>query len=188
MRQALLIGGLTSFVLVAALLLATPSDRAGLYKRRVRGRRAVHPRVEHRQRWLTDILLLLVIFAFFSCGSSVQGAGARLAFSFARDGAVPGSSVARRRCHRVSTRRSTRCCSAPGAGRCSPCWFNLTPEGEAHRLHHLPGESVRVDRPGVVRGQRHLPVVPAHRDRGDRRETRGWGRRAPSGSVAGGGR
>lgn len=41
--------------------------------------------------WLNDLLLLLVIFAFFSCGSSVQGAGARLAFSFARDGALPGS-------------------------------------------------------------------------------------------------
>jgi len=33
----------------------------------------------------------VVIFAFFSCGTSVQGAGSRLAFSFARDGALPGS-------------------------------------------------------------------------------------------------
>src|SRR5262249_55259632 len=42
--------------------------------------------------WLQDCLLLLIIFAFFSCGSSIQGAGSRLAFSYARDGALPGSS------------------------------------------------------------------------------------------------
>jgi amino acid transporter len=40
---------------------------------------------------LQDLLLLLIIFAFFSCGTSVQGAGSRLAFSYARDGALPGS-------------------------------------------------------------------------------------------------
>ena len=38
-----------------------------------------------------DFLLLLIIFAFFSCGTSIQGAGSRLAFSYARDGALPGS-------------------------------------------------------------------------------------------------
>ena len=31
--------------------------------------------------WIQDVLLCVVIYAFFSCGSSVQGAGARLAFS-----------------------------------------------------------------------------------------------------------
>src|SRR6202030_1979100 len=35
--------------------------------------------------------LALIIFAFFSCGSAVQGAGSRLAFSYARDGALPAS-------------------------------------------------------------------------------------------------
>jgi amino acid transporter len=40
---------------------------------------------------LQDFLLLLIIFAFFSCGTSIQGAGSRLAFSYARDGALPGS-------------------------------------------------------------------------------------------------
>jgi amino acid transporter len=38
---------------------------------------------------LQDFLLLLIIFAFFSCGTSVQGAGSRLMFSYARDGALP---------------------------------------------------------------------------------------------------
>ena len=40
---------------------------------------------------MQDFLLVLIIFAFFSCGSAVQGAGSRLAFSFGRDGALPGS-------------------------------------------------------------------------------------------------
>jgi len=38
-----------------------------------------------------DFLLLMIIFAFFSCGTAVQGAGSRLAFSYGRDGALPGS-------------------------------------------------------------------------------------------------
>jgi amino acid transporter len=38
-----------------------------------------------------DFLLLLIIFAFFSCGTSIQGAGSRLAFSYARDDALPAS-------------------------------------------------------------------------------------------------
>ena len=37
-----------------------------------------------------DFLLLMIIFAFFSCGTSIQGAGSRLAFSYARDEALPG--------------------------------------------------------------------------------------------------
>jgi len=40
---------------------------------------------------MQDFLLVLIIFAFFSCGTSIQGAGARLGFSYARDGALPGS-------------------------------------------------------------------------------------------------
>jgi amino acid transporter len=92
MRQALLVGGLTSFVLVAALLLATPKDAKG-YATATSPAGGVPYILESNisASWLTDVLLLLVIFAFFSCGSSVQGAGARLAFSFARNGAVPGS-------------------------------------------------------------------------------------------------
>jgi len=40
---------------------------------------------------LQDLLLLLIIFAFYSCGTSIQGAGSRLLFSYARDGALPAS-------------------------------------------------------------------------------------------------
>src|SRR5438876_12075125 len=41
--------------------------------------------------WLQEVMLALIVVAFFSCGSSVQGVGSRLAFSYARDGALPGS-------------------------------------------------------------------------------------------------
>jgi amino acid transporter len=40
---------------------------------------------------LQETMLGLIIIAFFSCGSAVQAAGSRLAFSYARDGALPGS-------------------------------------------------------------------------------------------------
>jgi amino acid transporter len=97
MQQALVIGGLTSFVLVAALLLATPSDAKGYAKATsTSGGVPFILSSNISAGWLNDLLLLLVIFAFFSCGSSVQGAGARLAFSFARDGAIPGSKVVAR--------------------------------------------------------------------------------------------
>jgi amino acid transporter len=91
MRSALIVGGITSFVLVAALLLATPKSGAG-YAQAVSPAGGVPFILSSNihQAWLNDVLLL-VIFACFSCGSSVQGAGARLAFSYGRDGAVPGS-------------------------------------------------------------------------------------------------
>lgn len=91
MRQSLLVGGVSSFVLVAALLLAIPKGSQG-YETATTPAGGVPFILSSNisQGWLGDLLLLLVIFAFFSCGSSVQGAGARLAFSYGRDGALPG--------------------------------------------------------------------------------------------------
>jgi amino acid transporter len=92
MRNALLIGGLTSFILVAALLLATPSDPKG-YKLATSfdgGIPYILSTAIH-SAFLRDILLLAVVFAFFSCGSSILGASSRMLFSYARDGAVPGA-------------------------------------------------------------------------------------------------
>ena len=104
MRSALLIGGLTSFVLVASLLLATPKDPAGYAKATsLDGGVPYILSSNISANWLNDLLLLLVIFAFFSCGSSVQGAGARLAFSFARDGAIPGGRLVSRVSRRFHT-------------------------------------------------------------------------------------
>jgi amino acid transporter len=88
MRQALIWGGIASLFLTAGLLLATPSHNpvgatvSGGGIPFILGELPV---------WVQDVLLVLIIYAFFSCGTSIQGAGSRLAFSFARDGALPAS-------------------------------------------------------------------------------------------------
>jgi amino acid transporter len=88
MRLALIWGGITSLVLTAGLLLAMPKHNpvgatvAGGGVPFILGQLSIA---------LQDFLLLLIIYAFFSCGTSIQGAGARLAFGYARDGALPAS-------------------------------------------------------------------------------------------------
>jgi amino acid transporter len=101
MRSALVYGGVSSFVLVLALTLAIPKGPKGLSDTVSGGVPFILG--ANLTAWLQDILLLLVIYAFFSCGSSVQGAGARLAFSYARDGAVPGARVVSRVSRRFHT-------------------------------------------------------------------------------------
>jgi amino acid transporter len=88
MRHALIWGGLTSFILTAALLLSMPAKNG--VSATVSGG-GVPFILGQLPSGLQDVLLLLIIFAFFSCGTSVQGAGSRLAFSYARDGALPAS-------------------------------------------------------------------------------------------------
>lgn len=88
MRHALVWGGLSSLILIAALLLAMPAkDSVGAT---VKGG-GVPFILGQLSPGMQDFLLLLIIFAFFSCGTSVQGAGSRLAFSYARDGALPAA-------------------------------------------------------------------------------------------------
>jgi amino acid transporter len=89
MRMALLWGGISSFVLTAALLLSMPTG-AGAANLTVQNG-GIPYLLSQLPHWMQDIMLALIIFAFFSCGSAVQGAGSRLAFSYARDGALPGS-------------------------------------------------------------------------------------------------
>ncbi len=89
MRLSLLGGGIASFVLTAALLLAMPTGPASANITLQNG--GVPYIFSQLPHGLQDVLLILIIFAFFSCGSSVQGVGSRLAFSYARDGALPGS-------------------------------------------------------------------------------------------------
>ena len=91
MRGAILYGGLSSFVLVLALILAIPSGAKGFTGAVTGGVPSILN--ANVTPWIQDVLLLVVIYAFFSCGSSVQGAGARLAFSYGRDGAIPGGRV-----------------------------------------------------------------------------------------------
>ena len=86
MRHALVWGGVTSLILTGALLLALPAHNP--MATAVAGVPAI---LGQLSSGMQDFLLILIIFAFYSCGSSVQGAGSRLAFSYGRDGALPGS-------------------------------------------------------------------------------------------------
>src|SRR3954451_5214290 len=88
MRLALIWGGIASLVLTAALLLAMPKHNP--VGATVDGG-GVPFILGSLSSGVQDFLLLLIIFAFFSCGTSVQGAGSRLASSYARDGALPAS-------------------------------------------------------------------------------------------------
>src|SRR5215467_7175495 len=85
MRHALIWGGVASFILTAALLLASQGSLADVVKG------GIPYILSQLPSGLQDFLLLLIIFAFFSCGTSVQGAGSRLMFSYARNGALPGA-------------------------------------------------------------------------------------------------
>ena len=88
MRLALIWGGIASLVLTGGLLLAIPHGHAGIAATVSGGVPAI---LAQLPQWLQDVALLLIIYAFFSCGTSIQGAGSRLAFSYARDGALPAS-------------------------------------------------------------------------------------------------
>ena len=88
MRWALVWGGIGSLILTAALLLAMPKHDP--IKATFDGG-GVPAILAQLSSGMQDFLLVLIIFAFFSCGSAVQGAGSRLAFSFGRDGALPGA-------------------------------------------------------------------------------------------------
>jgi amino acid transporter len=89
MRLSLLSGGIASFVLTAALLLAMPAGAGTVADTVNKG--GIPYIISGLPSWLQEAMLALIVVAFFSCGSAVQGAGSRLAFSYARDGALPGS-------------------------------------------------------------------------------------------------
>ena len=187
MRLALIWGGVASFVLTAALLLAMPPARTRWARPSTGG--GVPFILGQLPSGLQDFLLLLIIFAFFSCGTSVQGAGSRLAFSYARDGALPGVVVDLAGAPAVRTPINALLARRGGHRAVRAAGLRLARQGHAHRVHHLPGEHQRAGGAGVLRRQRHLPVVPADRDRRDRRPGARLGARGPlHGSAGGAGR
>ncbi|TAN31737.1 amino acid permease [bacterium] len=102
--SSLLVGGAASFVLVAALILAIPSgSKEFAQAASFAGGVPYIISANISSPGLQAVILVLVCLAFFSCGTAVQGAAARVAFSYARDGALPGSSAIRK----VSTRFKT---------------------------------------------------------------------------------
>ena len=74
MRLSLLGGGIAAFVLTAALLLAMPTGPASANITVQNG--GVPYIFSQLPHGLQDVLLILIIFAFFSCGSAVQGPAA----------------------------------------------------------------------------------------------------------------
>ncbi len=88
MRLTLIWGGIASLFLTGALLLSMPETNP--VGATVEGG-GVPFILGQLSSGVQDFLLLLIIFAFFSCGTSIQGAGSRLAFAYARDEALPGS-------------------------------------------------------------------------------------------------
>jgi amino acid transporter len=88
MRNAILYGGVASFVLVLGLLLAIPKTG---FTQVISG--GIPVILATLPSWLQDFFLVMVIIAFFSCGTAVMGAGSRVTFALARDNAIPGSRV-----------------------------------------------------------------------------------------------
>jgi amino acid transporter len=102
--SSLVVGAVTSFVLVAALLLAIPSGHGAFTKAAsfvggipyILGANISSAAIQ-------DVILLFVVFAFFSCGTAIQAAAARLVYSYSRDDALPASRRLRTVSHRFST-------------------------------------------------------------------------------------
>jgi amino acid transporter len=89
--SSLLTAGVTSFVLVGALILAIPSGAKGL-SNTVTGGVPFLISSNVSSQVIQDIALFVVCFAFFSCGLAIQAAAARLIYSYSRDRALPASS------------------------------------------------------------------------------------------------
>lgn len=88
MVTTMVVGGITSFVLVGALALAIPGS--SLAKVVSGGVPYIISSNIHSSA-LADAILVLICLAFFSCGLSVQAAGSRVLFSYARDNQLPFS-------------------------------------------------------------------------------------------------
>jgi len=109
MILTMVIGGLVSFLLVGALILSIPGDNIA---RAVSGGIPYIISAHVHSAALEDGLLLVVILAFFSCGTAVQAAGSRVIFSYGRDRAIPFSA----RLSKVSSRLRTPVSAVAVAG------------------------------------------------------------------------
>ncbi len=93
MILSLLGAALVTFVLVAALVLSAPDLAAAAAD----PARAIPMILEaHLGASALRGLLILLMFAFLSCAGAAQAAAARLLYSYARDGMLPGSGWLRR--------------------------------------------------------------------------------------------
>ena len=100
--SSLVTAGVTSFVLVAALILAIPAGKNGL-SQTVTGGVPFLISSNVSSQAIQDLILFVVCFAFFSCGLAIQAAAARVIYSYSRDRALPAAATL----SRVSTRFRT---------------------------------------------------------------------------------
>jgi amino acid transporter len=125
--SSLLVGGITSFVLVAALILAIPK---GGFGKAVSGGINFIIVSNITSSGLQDFILLLIVFAFFSCGVAIQAAAARLIYSYSRDRQLPASGAL----SRVSPRFKTPV-NALLVATVVPALFSLL-------VHYTPSKSI----------------------------------------------
>ncbi|HUZ71250.1 MAG TPA: amino acid permease [Candidatus Saccharimonadales bacterium] len=90
--SSLITAGITSFVLVAALLLTIPAGKDGLANT-VSGGVPFLIGSNVSGAFIQDLALFVVCFAFFSCGLAIQAAAARVIYSYSRDRALPASTT-----------------------------------------------------------------------------------------------
>ena len=100
MVTTMIVGGITSFVLVAGLALAIPGSNLSKV---ITGGVPYIISSNIRSSALADTVLVLICLAFFSCGLSVQAAGSRVLCSYARDRQLPASRALRSISRRTKT-------------------------------------------------------------------------------------
>ena len=116
MRLSLLGGGIASFVLTAALLLAMPAGAGTVTDTVHRG--GIPYIISGLPSWLQEVMLALIVVAFFSCGSSVQGPAAGSRSPTPGTARCPGPSGSRKSAS-GSRRRPTPCSAARWSRWCS---------------------------------------------------------------------
>lgn len=100
--SALLIAGLVSFIFVMIAILAIPSGGFSTAASSTGGiPYIIYANVTSRA--MRDIILFIIVYAFFSCTSAVQAAATRLIYSYARDEAMPASRLFSRVSNRFHT-------------------------------------------------------------------------------------
>ena len=85
----MIVGCITSFVLVAGFDLALPKGDG--FAKTVTGGLPYLFSADLHHEALVQAVFVVVVLAFFSCGTSIQAAGARVIFSYSRDRQLPGS-------------------------------------------------------------------------------------------------
>ena len=157
MILSLLGAAVVTALLVVALILAAPDLTAAAAD----PARAISLILEARLGpTLLKGLLVLLMFAYLSCAGAAQAAAARLLYSYARDGMLPGSAWLRRVSASHKVPANATLFTAALALRRDRADLRGSRTGQRQRTR------------GLVRGGRRLPVVP-----GGRRSAASWRRR-----------